>query len=66
MQALFVELLAFARHRAEYLDDEGFRAMQTELLATPEQGDVIKGTGGLRKRASPTRRGARASGAGCE
>lgn len=53
MKALFVELPAFARHRADYLDDEGFRAMQAELLANPEHGDVIEGTGGLRKLRQP-------------
>lgn len=49
MKALFVELPAFQRHRADYLDDEGFRLLQRELLANPEQGDMIEGTGGLRK-----------------
>ena len=53
MKALFVELPAFSRHRADYLDDEGFRAMQAELMANPEQGDVIEGTGGLRKLRQP-------------
>jgi hypothetical protein len=28
MKALFVELPAFARFRADYLDDEGFRSLQ--------------------------------------
>lgn len=41
MNALFVELPAFARHRADYLDDEGFRALQNALLDNPEAGDVI-------------------------
>lgn len=49
MQALFVELPAFARHRSDYLDDEGFRSLQNALLDNPEAGDVIEGTGGLRK-----------------
>jgi hypothetical protein len=49
MKALFVELPAFARYRADYLDDEGFRALQGELMEQPEKGDVIEGTGGLRK-----------------
>lgn len=57
MQALFVELPAFARHRSDYLDDEAFRALQNALLDNPEAGDVIEGTGGLRKvrRADPRR-----------
>jgi putative transcriptional regulator len=58
MQALFVELPAFARHRLDYLDDEGFRGLQNALLDNPEAGDVIEGTGGLRKvRYADARRG---------
>ena len=58
MKALFVELPAFARHRANYLDDEGFRALQNALLENPEAGDIIEGTGGLRKvRRADARRG---------
>jgi len=58
MKALFVELPAFARYRAEYLDDDGFRALQRELMAAPESGDVIEGTRGLRKlRHADPRRG---------
>lgn len=53
MQALFVELPAFARHRADYLTEEGFRALQNDLMTQPEQGDVIEGTGGLRKLRRP-------------
>lgn len=49
MRAVFVELPAFERHRARYLDDEAFRALQLELLCDPCAGDVIEGTGGLRK-----------------
>ena len=49
MKALFVELPAFERHRDDYLDDEDFQALQNLLLAFPEAGDVIPGTGGLRK-----------------
>ncbi len=48
IKALFVELPAFARHRSDYLDDEGFRGLQNALLDNPEAGDVIEGTGGLR------------------
>ena len=49
MKALFVELPAFAKYRADYLDDEGVRGLQQSLLKNPEAGDVIEGTGGLRK-----------------
>jgi hypothetical protein len=49
MKALFVELPAFARFREEYLDDAAFRRLQAALLANPEAGDLVQGTGGLRK-----------------
>ncbi|PIV72093.1 MAG: toxin [Rhodocyclales bacterium CG17_big_fil_post_rev_8_21_14_2_50_68_7] len=58
MKALFVELPAFSRHRAEYLSDEDFRRLQNDLLKNPAAGDVIQGTGGLRKlRQADPRRG---------
>lgn len=49
MRAIFVELPAFSRYRANYLDDHAFRELQNLLLQHPEAGDVIQGTGGLRK-----------------
>ena len=49
MKALFVELPAFAKYRADYLSEEAFRGLQNFLMTTPEAGDVIEGTGGLRK-----------------
>ncbi|MGE7960019.1 toxin [Pseudomonas sp. NPDC089530] len=49
MDALFIELPPFQRHRQDYLDDELFRSLQLELLKNPEAGDLIEGTGGLRK-----------------
>jgi hypothetical protein len=33
----------------QYLDDEGFSALQAVLMADPEAGDLIQDTGGLRK-----------------
>ena len=58
MNALFVELPPFTRYRGVYLDDEAFRIFQNALLANPESGDVIEGTGGLRKvRHGDARRG---------
>ena len=49
MKAVFVELPAFERHRADYLDDEAFLRLQRLLMLNPEAGVVIPGTGGLRK-----------------
>ncbi len=53
-----MELPAFARFRQDYLDDDGFRRLQSALLENPEAGDLIRGTGGLRKvRHADARRG---------
>ena len=58
MNATFVELPAFARYRSGYLDDEEFRELQELLLQQPNKGDIIQGTGGLRKlRFADARRG---------
>ncbi len=58
MKAIFVELPVFAKYRPDYLDDEGFRDLQNFLMANPEAGDLIEGTGGLRKlRQADPRRG---------
>ncbi len=56
MNAVFVELPGFARHRDEYLDDDGYCALQVKLMANPEAGDVIVGAGGLRKLRFPDAR----------
>ena len=45
----FVELPPFERRRESYLNDADYRALQAMLLDNPEIGDVISGTGGLRK-----------------
>ena len=37
------------RHRDEYLDDLAYRQLQNEMMRQPDAGDVIAGTGGLRK-----------------
>lgn len=58
MKAVFVELPAFGRHRAEYFADESFLELQSLLMLHPEAGDLIPGTGGLRKlRFADQRRG---------
>ena len=49
MKAVFIELPAFARYRTEYLDDEAYAGLQAFLMQRPEAGDVVEGTGGLRK-----------------
>jgi len=58
VRAVFVELPAFERYRADYLDDDGFRSLQNLLMKHPEAGDLIPDTGGLRKlRYADARRG---------
>ncbi len=58
VKAVFVELPPFERYRANYLDDAAFLQLQRLLMLNPEAGDVIPGTGGLRKlRFADERRG---------
>jgi hypothetical protein len=58
MKAVFVELPAFERHRADYLDDDAFRGLANLLMRHPEAGDPMPDTGGLRKlRVPDARRG---------
>lgn len=49
MRAVFIELPPFERRRQDYMDDEAYGEFQRTLLANPLAGDVIEGTGGLRK-----------------
>ena len=49
MKALFIELPPFERYRQDYLADNVYRNLQNFLLLSPKAGDVIAGTGGLRK-----------------
>mgnify|MGYP005674484193 FL=1 len=49
MKSVFVESTIFEKYRNEYLSDDEFRLFQAELMSNPKQGDVIQGTGGLRK-----------------
>jgi hypothetical protein len=58
MKALFVETPVFERYREIYLRDAGYRSLQNELLSDPTAGQLIPGTGGLRKLRFPdVRRG---------
>lgn len=45
----FYELPMLAKIREDYLDDDACKVLQTLLLADPQMGDVMRGTGGLRK-----------------
>ena len=45
----FVETKLFTRLVQEYLSDDEYSGLQQALLADPELGSVIPGTGGVRK-----------------
>ncbi|ALO34752.1 toxin HigB-2 [Colwellia sp. MT41] len=49
MKCIFVESKIFEKYRDDHLSDEEFRLFQAELMSNPKKGDVIQGTGGLRK-----------------
>ena len=49
MHATFVELPPFEKVRGNYLNDVAYLDLQNELMANLQAGDVIEGTGGLRK-----------------
>ena len=58
MKATFKELPSFEKSREDYLSDEEYRWLQILLMNNPRAGDVIQGTGGLRKvRVASTKRG---------
>lgn len=46
---IFIETSVFTRQVQELLTDEEYAVFQSALAANPEAGDVIEGTGGLRK-----------------
>lgn len=45
----FVETVLFTRKLPSYLSDEEYREFQSYLQQQPEAGDIIKGSGGVRK-----------------
>ena len=45
----FVETKLFTRLVEQYLSDEEYSTLQQTLLADPEAGDVVRGSGGVRK-----------------
>ncbi len=45
----FVETRLFSRLVQEYLSEEEYRLLQTEIMNDPEKGAVIRGSGGVRK-----------------
>jgi mRNA-degrading endonuclease RelE of RelBE toxin-antitoxin system len=45
---LFIEFPSFTKAILKFPDDD-YAVLQSELVAHPEQGDLIRGTGGFRK-----------------
>ncbi|HYM20763.1 MAG TPA: hypothetical protein VEW28_07160 [Candidatus Kapabacteria bacterium] len=46
---IFVETRLFTKYITDFLSDEDYRKLQTELLVDPEKGAVIPGGKGIRK-----------------
>lgn len=45
----FIESAAFERVRAVYLDDDEYAELQQFMMENPEAGDIVRGSGGVRK-----------------
>ena len=45
----FVETKLFSKLVREYLPDDAYSALQQALIANPESGDLVRGSGGVRK-----------------
>ena len=45
----FVETRLFTSLVQQYLSDDEYSALQREVMTNPEAGDVIRGSGGVRK-----------------
>lgn len=49
MHLTFVESSLFSSYLADYLTDDEYAALQEYLCENPEAGDIIRGSGGVRK-----------------
>jgi hypothetical protein len=45
----FVETKLFTQRVSDYFSDEEYAALQNAIAANPDAGDVIRGSGGVRK-----------------
>lgn len=45
----FIESSLFTRYLYEYLSEESYADLQWYLIGTPDAGDMIRGSGGVRK-----------------
>ncbi|QPL48726.1 type II toxin-antitoxin system RelE/ParE family toxin [Alteromonas sp. B31-7] len=46
---IFIETSLFTKLLPSYLGDDDYRGLQNYLLQHPESGDVVRGSGGVRK-----------------
>lgn len=46
---VFVETSLFSKLLKSYLSDDEYRQLQNHLIAHPDAGDIIRGSGGVRK-----------------
>lgn len=46
---VFIESRIFTKLIGDYLDDDEYLALQRHLLEQPEEGPIIRGSGGVRK-----------------
>ena len=46
---IFIEASSFTKLLPNYLSDDEYRALQVYLMQKPDAGDLIKGSGGVRK-----------------
>ena len=45
----FIESPAFERVRTVYLDDDEYADLQQSMMRNPEAGNIVRGSGGVRK-----------------
>jgi len=46
---IFIETSLFTRLLPNYLSDDEYRSLQWHLLEHPEDGNIVRGSGGVRK-----------------
>ena len=46
---IFIETSLFTKIIATYLSDDEYAALQSFLVENPEAGDIVRGSGGVRK-----------------
>ena len=49
LDMVFIETSAFTKYIGKYLSDDEYLGLQKFLLLRPDAGDIIRGTGGVRK-----------------